>query len=35
MRVFVQSVKHEKLDSAVWCENEHRTHIIYLVFEYV
>ena len=32
---FVQSVKHDKLDSALWCENVRRTHIISLVFEYV
>ena len=28
-------VKHDKLDSALWCENVRRTHIISLVFEYV
>ena len=29
---FVQSVKHDKLDSTLWCENVRRTHIISLVF---
>ena len=32
---FVQSVKHDKLDSHTFCQNVHRTQIISLVFKYV